>query len=58
MSTVKVAVKARDITVTGPKGTLERSFKHLAVDIAMAADGKSLKVDLWFGNRECIAAIR
>lgn len=24
----------------------------------MAEDGKSLKVDLWFGNRECIAAIR
>ena len=53
-----VAVKARDVTVTGPKGKLERSFKHLAVDISVAADGRSLKVDLWFGNRENIAAIR
>eukprot|EP01031_Cornospumella_fuschlensis_P048209 gene48209-59045_t len=36
---VTVAVKARDVTVTGPKGKLERSFKHLAVDISVAADG-------------------
>ncbi|RYG58868.1 50S ribosomal protein L6 [archaeon] len=56
--TVTVAVKARDVTVTGPKGKLERSFKHLAVDISVAEDGRSLKVDLWFGNRENIAAIR
>ncbi len=55
---VKVAVKAREVSVTGPKGSLQRSFKHLAVDVAVAEDGKSLKVDLWFGNRESIAAIR
>lgn len=51
-------VKAREITVKGPKGTLKRSFKHLAVDISKVNDGKQLKVDLWFGTRENIAAIR
>lgn len=46
------------ITVTGPKGTLTRTFKHLAVDISKVDEGKALKVDLWFGTRENIAAIR
>jgi hypothetical protein len=39
-------------------GTLTRSFKHLALDITVAADGRSVKVDMWFGNRETIACIR
>jgi len=56
--TVTVIAKAREIDVKGPKGSLSRSFKHIAIDITEAADGKSLKVDMWFGNRETIAAIR
>ena len=30
-----VSVKARIVTVKGPRGTLVRSFKHLPVDIYM-----------------------
>jgi large subunit ribosomal protein L9e len=55
---VTIDIKAREITVKGPKGTLKRSFKHLAVDISKINEGKQLKVDLWFGTRENIAAIR
>ena len=57
---VTVSAKAREITVTGPRGVLHRSFKHLAVDIQLCEidGGKKLKVDLWFGNRETIAAVR
>ncbi len=57
---VTVSAKAREITVTGPRGSLHRSFKHLAVDIQLLEieGGKQLKVDLWFGNRETIAAVR
>jgi large subunit ribosomal protein L9e len=44
--------------VKGPKGELKRSFKHMALDIQKVEDGKKIKVDLWFGNRETIAAIR
>jgi ribosomal protein L6P/L9E len=46
------------VTVKGPKGTLQRSFKHMSLDIQSANGGKEIKVDLWFGNRETIAAIR
>lgn len=55
-----MSAKAREVTVTGPRGTLHRSFKHLAVDIQLAEvdNGKKLRVDLWFGNRETIASVR
>lgn len=55
---VTVEVKARVITVTGPLGKLVREFKHLALDMHTAEDGKKLTVDLWFGKKETIACIR
>ena len=30
---VQVRVKARKVTVTGPRGKLVRDFKHLAIDM-------------------------
>lgn len=56
--TVKVELQGRTITVTGPLGTLKRSFKYLAMDLQMNSEGTELKVDVWFGNRESIASIR
>ena len=55
---VTVDVKCRDVTVTGPMGTLNRSFKHMSLDMEKNADNTEIKVDIWFGNREAIAAIR
>lgn len=51
-------MKSRVVTVKGPKGTLTRDFKHMNLDMQPVDAGKQLKVDLWFGNRESIAAIR
>ena len=55
---VTVSVSGQNVSVKGPKGTLQRSFKHMSLDIQSANGGKEIKVDLWFGNRETIAAIR
>jgi len=57
---VTVSFKSREVTVKGPKGTLVRSFKHIALDMFLVEeDGKKkLRVDLWFGTRETVAAIR
>jgi len=46
----------------GPRGVLTKDFKHLDVD-AYLEDGeeagtKQLKVDVWFGKRATLAAIR
>lgn len=48
---VKVDVKSRVVTVTGPRGELTQSFKHLNLDIQKAGANK-LRVDLWFGTRK------
>ena len=57
---VTVVIKSRIITVTGPLGTITREFKDMSVDIQpIEKDGqKVLKVDVWFGNREAVAALR
>merc|ERR1712129_79275 len=48
---------ARTVTVTGPRGKLEREFKHIQIDITEVGDGK-LRLDLWFGTRKQTATIR
>ena len=43
---VDVSVKSRVVTVKGPRGTLVKSFKHLAVDISMT-NKKTVRVFLF-----------
>jgi large subunit ribosomal protein L9e len=38
-----VSVKSREVTVKGPRGSLTKSFRHLAVDIYMP-NKKTVKV--------------
>merc|ERR1719350_1830393 len=54
---VKCSVKARTVTVTGPRGKLTKSFRHLKVDICKV-DKKTVKVEKWFGLRKELAAVR
>nr|CAG4641204.1 EOG090X0DNU [Eulimnadia texana] len=54
---VEVKVKARRVYVKGPRGTLVRDFKHLALDMEMASKNE-LKVNKWFGKKKEIAAVR
>jgi ribosomal protein L6P/L9E len=55
---VEVTIKARKVNVKGPLGSLERTFRNMQLDINVSEDKKSVKIDLWFGNRENISAIR
>lgn len=52
---VTVDVKSRVVTVTGPRGELVQSFKHLNLDLQKSGKNK-LRVDLWFGNRKQVRA--
>ena len=70
--TVEVEIKARCIKVKGPLGTLERNFKHVAMDLrivdAAALDyteedgdkfhSKFVKVDMWFATKKQLACCR
>lgn len=54
---VTVSVKARRITVTGPRGTLKRAFKHLSIDMYMV-NKRLIKVEKWFGTKKELASVR
>jgi len=53
---VKVRVKSRVVTVTGPRGSLTRSFKHLQLDIRIV--GGKVLVEVWWGDRKHLASVR
>lgn len=53
---VKVEIAARRVKVTGPRGVLEREFKHVAIEMTQLP-GK-VRVAVWFGKRKEIACIR
>jgi large subunit ribosomal protein L9e len=55
--TVEVDIKARIVTVTGPRGSLTRDLKHMDMDLRVIG-GKYIRVDLWFANRKQLACVR
>ena len=54
---VSIKVKARRVTVKGPRGTLIRTFRHLAVDIRKKSEDEII-VEKWFGIHKELAAVR
>lgn len=56
---VTVEIKARIITVTGPRGTLTKNVQHVNMDIRLVK-GKNAKVTLavWEGGRKHVACLR
>mmetsp|Transcript_17422 Transcript_17422/g.22785 ORF Transcript_17422/g.22785 Transcript_17422/m.22785 type:complete len:191 (+) Transcript_17422:269-841(+) len=55
---VEVTVKSREVTVTGPRGELSKSFKHQNVELTLCEGGNKLRVEKWFGKRKEVAAVR
>ena len=54
---IEMSVKSRVVTVKGSRGTLSKSFKHLAVDIFMPTKD-TVRVEKWFGKKKELAAVR
>merc|ERR1712170_32746 len=56
---VDVSIKSRYVKVTGPRGSLERSFKFLKMDLKVVGNKqKKVRAELWFGNKKALACIR
>eukprot|EP01116_Phalansterium_solitarium_P003595 TRINITY_DN14408_c0_g1_i1.p2 TRINITY_DN14408_c0_g1~~TRINITY_DN14408_c0_g1_i1.p2 ORF type:complete len:189 (+),score=71.68 TRINITY_DN14408_c0_g1_i1:69-635(+) len=56
---VTASVKARVVTVKGPRGTLTRDFKHLNVDMELVGKRKpKIVVKVFFANRNELACLR
>ena len=49
MSTVKVEIKSRHVTVTGPRGTLNKSFTHSRVEMTLVKNNTLVNIEMWFG---------
>eukprot|EP00127_Corallochytrium_limacisporum_P000622 Clim_evm21s22 gene=Clim_evmTU21s22 len=47
----------RKLTVTGPRGTLARDFRHISVEFTRVSKTK-LQADMWFANRKQKASLR
>jgi len=54
---VTAECKAREVTITGPRGSLTRSFKHRQLDIVKVSN-KRIRVDLWSGQKKELACVR
>merc|ERR1712037_698333 len=50
-------VKTRVVTVTGPRGTLVKNFKHLKVEMKQTGP-RSILVEKWMGSSKDRAAVR
>ena len=55
--TVEVEIKARVVTVKGPRGSLTRDFKNINMDLRRVG-AKGIRVDLWFATRKQLACVR
>merc|ERR1711967_194723 len=53
----KVSIKSRTVQVTGPRGSLTKSFKHVAIYLYMVGDDK-IRVEKWFGKSKELAIIK
>lgn len=54
---VAVDLNGRKVKVTGPRGSLEKNFNHVSIEITSQGKNK-LAVSVWFGARKHNACIR
>jgi large subunit ribosomal protein L9e len=55
---VTITVKARTVTVKGPRGTNVVNVKHMPIDLTMINDNRSVKIERWFTSGKSAASIR
>jgi large subunit ribosomal protein L9e len=53
-------VKVRVVIVKGKKGMLQKSFKHIPVDIKIVEENgeKKIIIEMWFGSYQAKAAVK
>ncbi|KAF9906404.1 hypothetical protein BX616_000741 [Lobosporangium transversale] len=54
---VEVQIKSRIVTVTGPRGTITKNFRHAEMDI-VKLDTARIRLVVWHGKRKHVACLR
>jgi large subunit ribosomal protein L9e len=57
---VRVEISARKVKVTGPRGSLTKSFTHVDCDIRTVSKGRKILLEMWFASgsrRSCTNTI-
>eukprot|EP00008_Paramoeba_atlantica_P013903 CAMPEP_0201474860 /NCGR_PEP_ID=MMETSP0151_2-20130828/324_1 /ASSEMBLY_ACC=CAM_ASM_000257 /TAXON_ID=200890 /ORGANISM="Paramoeba atlantica, Strain 621/1 / CCAP 1560/9" /LENGTH=202 /DNA_ID=CAMNT_0047854775 /DNA_START=185 /DNA_END=793 /DNA_ORIENTATION=- len=55
-----VQISARKVKVTGPLGTLTKSFKHIDCDLRTVSKGRKILLEIWFATaqgKSCVNTI-
>jgi len=55
---VKVTLKGRHVTVTGPRGTLDRDFSHVQILMKMVKKKTHIHAEMWDVRRTNLASLR
>eukprot|EP01029_Cantina_marsupialis_P001651 TRINITY_DN1144_c0_g1_i1.p1 TRINITY_DN1144_c0_g1~~TRINITY_DN1144_c0_g1_i1.p1 ORF type:complete len:190 (-),score=76.99 TRINITY_DN1144_c0_g1_i1:205-774(-) len=54
---VSINIKSRHVTVSGPRGSLERDLKHLKVDLKKIGKQR-VEIGVYFGDKKHVAQVR
>ena len=54
---IQIQVKSGLVTVTGPRGSIERDFAHLCLDFEYHPEEHQVIARCWFGNRKHLARV-
>merc|ERR1711934_407664 len=54
---VTCELKSRVVRITGPRGVLTKSFRHMSVDMYMTGD-KKISVEKWWANSKELSVIK
>merc|ERR1712232_1027040 len=55
---VKISIKSKIVTVEGKHGKLTRDFKHLPIELWLAASGHEVRARMYFAKTKQLSALR
>merc|ERR1712232_1187369 len=55
---VKITIKSKQVEVSGKYGTLSRNFKHLPIELWLAASGHEVRARMYFAKSKQLSMLR